>query len=148
MAKTCSSPGGQLAEFGILSSPLGCTQSSIFAGALTGCGLRAYDTPPSIKNAVSVGATRRLLTNPASRLTPSARARTFRSSPGVQRTFCESCGTPLTYSSQQRPGQVDITSVSLDDPETWPPDREVWLEEKLRWVEPDGRRQQFTAGGD
>jgi len=78
----------------------------------------------------------------------SGKPRTFRSSPGVQRTFCESCGTPLTYSSQQRPGQVDITSLSLDDPETWPPDREVWLEEKLRWVEPDGRRQQFAGGGD
>ncbi len=78
----------------------------------------------------------------------SGKPRTYRSSPGVQRTFCENCGTPLTFSSEQRPGQIDITSISLDDPNDSPPDREVWLEEKLNWVTPDGARGQFGRGGD
>jgi hypothetical protein len=59
------------------SSPLRCTHSSIFAGLLKGWGLRAYDTPPSVRKAVSVGARRRLLTNPCSRLALCARAPIF-----------------------------------------------------------------------
>jgi hypothetical protein len=74
--------------------------------------------------------------------------RTYRSSPGVRRTFCENCGTPLTYSSEQRSQQVDITSASLDDPEITPPRSEVWLEDKLAWVSPDRARRQFEHAGE
>ena len=37
---------------------------------------------------------------------------TFQSSPGVKRTFCASCGTPLTYESDREPGTIDVTTVS------------------------------------
>jgi hypothetical protein len=74
--------------------------------------------------------------------------RTYRSSPGVQRTFCQNCGSPLTFSSEQRATQIDITSVSLDDPEAMPPDREVWLQDKLSWESVNVVRQQFPQGGD
>ena len=74
--------------------------------------------------------------------------RAYRSSPGVERTFCAQCGSPLTYACEQRPTQIDITSGSLDDPERAPPDREVWLEDRLSWQITDSRREQFQRGGD
>jgi hypothetical protein len=49
------------------------------------------------------------------------------------RTFCGRCGTPLTYRHDSSPGTVDVTTVSLDDPDRFPPTREVWLEHKLAW---------------
>jgi hypothetical protein len=74
--------------------------------------------------------------------------RIFRSSHDVQRTFCENCGTPLTYSTALRPNHIDVTSVSLDDPEIVPPNREVWVEDKLSWEPVNSGHQQFARSGD
>jgi hypothetical protein len=74
--------------------------------------------------------------------------RTYRSSAGVLRSFCGNCGSPLTYTSEQRPAQVDITTVSLDDPQASPPNREVWIEDKLSWQPISVVRRQFVQGGD
>ena len=57
-----------------------------------------------------------------------------RSSPGVERGFCASCGTSLTYRRENRPGLFDVTTASLDDPEAFPPTKEIWVEEKLAWM--------------
>jgi hypothetical protein len=57
----------------------------------------------------------------------------FASSPGVSRGFCGACGTPLTYRNDGCPADLDVTTVSLDDPSWVPPTREVWLEHKLDW---------------
>ena len=63
----------------------------------------------------------------------SGRLQTFQSSPGVRRAFCGTCGSPLTYESDREPGTVDVTTVSLDNPDRFPPTREVWLDHKLAW---------------
>ena len=65
----------------------------------------------------------------------SGHLQTFQSSRGVKRTFCSSCGSPLTYESDREPGTIDVTTVSLDNPGRFPPTREVWLEHKLGWEE-------------
>jgi hypothetical protein len=57
----------------------------------------------------------------------------FRSSPDVVRSFCNACGTPLTYQSDDSPNTIDLTTVSLDDPNRFPPTREIWLEHRLPW---------------
>jgi hypothetical protein len=57
----------------------------------------------------------------------------FRSSPHVERGFCGRCGTPLVYRSERRPRVVDVTMVSLDEPDAFAPDREIWTGEKLAW---------------
>src|SRR3712207_5095313 len=49
----------------------------------------------------------------------------FRSSPPVVRTFCGRCGTPLTYQNVERADEIDVTTGSLDDPEAFPPTKEV-----------------------
>ena len=60
----------------------------------------------------------------------------YRSSPPVVRTFCGRCGTSLTYEAEERPNDIDVTTASLDDPEAFPPTKEVFAEQKLSWVPP------------
>jgi hypothetical protein len=59
----------------------------------------------------------------------------YRTDTGAWRTFCESCGTSLTYSADTRPGEVDITTGSLDRPEDFQPTKDFFSEEKLPWVD-------------
>jgi len=58
----------------------------------------------------------------------------FASSEPVRRTFCPTCGTPLTYSRVDAPATIDITTASLDDPEAFPPTHHSWLRDGLTWV--------------
>ena len=58
----------------------------------------------------------------------------YRTETGALRTFCDVCGTSLTYEIDNRPDEIDITTGSLDDPEAFPPNRDVFPEEKLSWV--------------
>ena len=60
--------------------------------------------------------------------------RRYRTKTGAWRTFCELCGTSLTYEKDTRPGEIDITTGSLDHPEDFPPNKDVFPEEKLPWV--------------
>jgi len=66
------------------------------------------------------------------------------SSPGVYRGFCARCGTSLTYRRDNRPGLFDVTTASLDDPEAFPPAKEIWVEEKLSWMTTDPTRPQYA----
>src|SRR5437868_11656 len=63
----------------------------------------------------------------------------FASSPGKLRTFCGRCGTSLTYERDDRPDSIDIHTATLDDPDRFPPEREIWLDEKIAWMEPNSR---------
>ena len=58
----------------------------------------------------------------------------YRTDTGAWRTFCADCGTSLTYENDSRPGEIDITTGSLDDPEKFPPTKDVFADEKLSWV--------------
>jgi hypothetical protein len=57
------------------------------------------------------------------------------SSPKVSRGFCATCGTSITYAHDARPGEIDVTIATLDDPEHVAPTRHIWLIDKLPWVE-------------
>ena len=72
--------------------------------------------------------------------------RSFRSSAGVVRTFCERCGTPLTYANERSAESIDVTTVSLDDPTLFPPTQEGWLEDRLPWEPTDARLGQHPRG--
>src|SRR5690242_10594653 len=73
----------------------------------------------------------------------------FTSSPGKQRTFCGRCGTSLTYRRDDRPDSIDIHTATLDDPDAFPPVREIWLEDKIAWMASNPRFAQFprTSAG-
>jgi hypothetical protein len=56
------------------------------------------------------------------------------SSPGVTRGHCARCGTHLTYANSARPGEIDVSLASLDDPTALEPTAHIWVEDKLPWV--------------
>ena len=70
--------------------------------------------------------------------------REHRSSAHVTRSFCGNCGTPLVYRSDRRPDVVDVPTPTLDDPEAFPPEREIWTGEKLAWEIVNAALPQFA----
>ena len=59
----------------------------------------------------------------------------FRSSPGVERSFCSACGTPLSFRSEALSGVMHFYLSALEDPERFQPTLHVAHEEKLRWFD-------------
>ena len=70
----------------------------------------------------------------------------LRSSDHGTRTFCPRCGTPLTFRSSRSPGEVDVTTCSLDEPERVPPRDQTRVSAKLSWVRLDDRLPAFPEG--
>jgi hypothetical protein len=58
----------------------------------------------------------------------------FASSERGSRTFCPRCGTQLTFSSRDAPDEIDVTTGSLDAPESVPPKADIYVTTKLPWV--------------
>jgi hypothetical protein len=73
--------------------------------------------------------------------------RSYRSSPAVTRTFCTTCGSPLTYVKDSSADEIDVATAALDEPERYPPTREVWLEYKLAWEPTDPHLVDARVGG-
>ncbi|HKE95781.1 MAG TPA: GFA family protein [Povalibacter sp.] len=69
----------------------------------------------------------------------------FRSSAGVVRTFCNRCGTPLTYQHVTELDRIDITTASLDSPDMFPPTREIWLSHKISWERANDALAQYPG---
>ncbi len=67
----------------------------------------------------------------------------YHSSPGVTRGFCAQCGTSLTYAHRDRPGEIDITVVSLAEPERISPRSHIWVEDKAPWLVIDDDLPQY-----
>ena len=59
---------------------------------------------------------------------------TYRSSPGVTRRFCATCGSPLFYRSDTQPGEVHFYAALLDDPEAVTPSEAFHTDERLAWM--------------
>ncbi len=61
----------------------------------------------------------------------------YASSPGVTRSFCGRCGSPLTYRADAAPERVDVMTGSLDDPGSIRPAFHVWTRERVAWDRAD-----------
>lgn len=70
----------------------------------------------------------------------------YQSSEDVERGFCRRCGTPLTFWLKTDPESIDVTTATLDDPEPFPPTREVWISHKVSWESVDADRAMFDEG--
>jgi hypothetical protein len=60
--------------------------------------------------------------------------RRFHSSPGVTRSFCADCGTPLAFEGERWPDEIHLYAASLAEPETFRPQGHVHWCEKLPWL--------------
>jgi hypothetical protein len=59
----------------------------------------------------------------------------YNSSPPATRSFCGRCGSPLTFTHTSYEGKkIDVTTVSLDNPEAFPPEGHLWTSQKLGWI--------------
>ena len=59
----------------------------------------------------------------------------FESAPGVRRSFCSDCGTPLFYEDERLPGEVYIAIGVFDEPEVFEPREHSWLSRKFSWLD-------------
>ncbi len=59
----------------------------------------------------------------------------FNAATAVNRSFCGHCGTPLFYENQNYPEDLYIHLGSFDQQEELPPDRHVWVSERISWYE-------------
>ena len=75
----------------------------------------------------------------------SGQPRIFRSSQGVVRQFCGTCGSQLLYETISSPTTIDLTTASLDNPNLFPPTMEVWLEHRVSWQTADQSRVQYPG---
>lgn len=58
----------------------------------------------------------------------------YASSPGVKRGSCHRCGTPITYASDQWPGETHLLIGVFDDPSAFTPRKNVFTEDALPWA--------------
>jgi hypothetical protein len=58
----------------------------------------------------------------------------FRSSEGVRRYFCGTCGTPIAYASAHQPGETRFYAATLDDPADFLPETVLHGDEALPWA--------------
>jgi hypothetical protein len=61
----------------------------------------------------------------------------FRSSAIGRRGFCARCGASLVFENTHTPAEIDVTIASLDDPDRLPPERHIWVPDRVAWVASD-----------
>ncbi len=71
--------------------------------------------------------------------------RVFASSPGVRRSFCENCGTPLTYAANRFPGEVHVHVSTFDNPDAYPPQLHVYVAESISWLHLDDELPRYRT---
>ncbi len=61
--------------------------------------------------------------------------KTLRSSSGVYRHFCKTCGTPMGFEADHYPGGMHLYAPTLDDPTQFKPTFHVNYQSKLPWLQ-------------
>ena len=61
----------------------------------------------------------------------------YRSSDIATRGFCPNCGTQLFWRADGNSEELDISTASLDDPNSVQPREHIWTESQLDWMNID-----------
>ena len=61
---------------------------------------------------------------------------TFASSPGVERGFCGTCGSPVFYRYDGKPHETHLYAALLEDPAAVTPEGHDFVEERIAWMHP------------
>jgi len=72
----------------------------------------------------------------------------FTSSPGVTRSHCARCGTPIGYENAKRPDEIDLYVNAFEHPESFAPGLHVFESERLPWFDTADRLPRAARGGD
>ena len=54
---------------------------------------------------------------------------------GRERTFCPDCGSPLSFFDPGIPGEFEVTTCTLDEPEKFAPSDHTWASDRLPWFD-------------
>lgn len=73
--------------------------------------------------------------------------REHESSSGILRGFCAACGTPLTYRRTAKPDRIDVTTASLDRPQDFAPNEEIWVAHRITWEATNPALPQYPGRG-
>jgi hypothetical protein len=61
--------------------------------------------------------------------------REYASSENGRRHFCPQCGTALFYTNHAIfPGQIDVQTATLDDPNAIAPDAQIQVADRIGWM--------------
>jgi hypothetical protein len=58
----------------------------------------------------------------------------YSSSENVNRSFCENCGSSLSYQYKDKPEKIGIPVGAFDNAENFKLQKHVWVSQKLPWV--------------
>lgn len=58
----------------------------------------------------------------------------YASSPGVIRSFCGTCGSPMAFQAEHYPGEIHVYAAQLEDPKDFKPMFHVHYREHLPWL--------------
>lgn len=72
----------------------------------------------------------------------------YESSPGVERLFCATCGTPVAYRAERFPDEVHVYHGTLDHPDDLPPRGHVYTDEQLSWFEVHDALPRYATTGE
>ena len=50
------------------------------------------------------------------------------------RSFATCCGTPVFIQDAADSEWIDVTTCSMDNPEAYPPQAAIWIEDRLCWI--------------
>jgi hypothetical protein len=70
----------------------------------------------------------------------------YASSPGVRRTHCGRCGSPIAYESDRHPEQIDLYAGTLVDAAAAQPSCHVHVAEQLPWLETTDMLPRYERG--
>ena len=79
-----------------------------------------------------------------------AKPTVYESSPGVERGFCPTCGSTLTFARPDR-DEMSVFAGSLDNPNDISPSKHVFAEQRCEWLHLDDglpSHDRFPPGGE
>jgi hypothetical protein len=72
----------------------------------------------------------------------------FKSSAHATRSFCPTCGSPMSFESTQWPGEIHLYAASLDHPDSYTPELHCYTEEQLSWLHITDSLPKFSGTAD
>jgi hypothetical protein len=88
----------------------------------------------SCRRATSSPITTFVIVDRAGLLLTAARPKVHRSSKGVRRSFCGTCGSPIAYETDCRPADVDLYACAFEDPAAFTPESHYHAAERVPWL--------------
>jgi len=62
------------------------------------------------------------------------------------RAFAACCHTPILFQDFQEADLLDVTVISLDNPEGYSPAAEIWTDDKLPWIRLNPELPKYPGG--